>query len=204
MSSLTERFNEMPRVVRWAAATVVVLLGFLVWDDHVRPLAEAWNRDADRIEMQVERARRAEQLERSIRSRRELIEELGPVDVPSDDQQGREALHSLVVDVVRGYSSVTNDSFNLSGGADRLPATVSARLLAGSGQGNRRLVRISGDLRFDAEPEDATAIIADLEARPEVESISLVRMLRKDGRTVGVTLTLNAWVVQSPRRVATR
>jgi hypothetical protein len=108
------------------------------------------------------------------------------------------------VDTVRRYRSVTNDSFNLSGGADRLPATVSARIFADTAQAGRRIVRISGDLRFDAEPEDTAAIIAALEARPEVESISLVRMLRKDGRTLGVTLTINAWVVQSARPAAGR
>lgn len=204
MSSLTERFNEMPRAIRWAVAAGVILLAFLAWDDYVAPMADQWNRDADRIEVKVEQARRAAQLERNIRGRRQLIEELGPVEVPGDDPQGRLALHSLVVDVVREYRSVTNDSFNLTGGADRLPAAVSSRLLSGTGQSNRRLVRISGVLAFDSEPEDAAAIIADLEAKPEVESISQIRMLRKDGRTVGVQLTLNAWVVQSPRRVATR
>lgn len=202
--SLTDRVNELPRVVRWALGAAVALLAFVAWDDHVRPIAAAWSREADAIERQVEQAREAEQLVRAIRGRDDLIRDLGPVEMPGGDDEGRQALHSLVVDVIRSYRTVRNDSFTLSGGADRLPAAVSQRLLAASGQAGQRLVRISGDLRFDAEPEDAVAIVADLEARPEIESVSLVRMLRKDGRTVGVTITLNAWVVQSPRRLAGR
>jgi hypothetical protein len=200
--SLADRVKELPRAVRWALGAAVLLLAFVAWDDNVRPIAEDWNRQADAIERQLAEAREAEQLVRAIRARRQLVESLGPVEIPGPDDDGREALHSLVVDIVRSYPSVRNDSFNLGGGADRLPAAVSQRLLAASGQAGRRLVRISGDLRFDAEPEDAVAIVADLEARPEVETVSLVRMLRKDGRTVGVTIDLNAWVVQSPRRLA--
>ncbi len=202
--SLMDRVTELPRAVRWALGAAVLLLAFVAWDDNVRPIAEGWNRQADAIERQLAEAREAEQLVRAIRARRQLVESLGPVELPGPDDDGREALHSLVVDIVRSYRSVRNDSFNLGGGADRLPAAVSQRLLAASGQAGRRLVRISGDLRFDAEPEDAVAIVADLEARPEVEAVSLVRMLRKDGRTVGVTIDLNAWVVQSPRRLASR
>jgi hypothetical protein len=202
--SLFDRFMQMPRVMQWAIGAAVAILLFLVWDDNIRPMGEAWDRRAASIERQVARAREAADLERRITGRRDLIRQLGPVDVPAADEEGRESLHALIVDTVRRYRSVTNDSFNLSGGADRLPATVSALIFADTAQAGRRLVRISGDLRFDAEPEDAAAIIAALEARPEVESISLVRMLRKDGRTLGVTLTINAWVVQSSRPAAGR
>ena len=61
--------------------------------------------------------------------------------------------------------------------------------------------RITGDLRFDASPTEAIAIIAELEASPTIEAVSDVRMTLQGGRQkVRVDLTVESWIVSSGRR----
>ncbi|MCZ6494322.1 MAG: hypothetical protein O6933_09610, partial [Planctomycetota bacterium] len=60
----------------------------------------------------------------------------------------------------------------------------------------------TGDFRFDAAPDEAIAIIAELESSPMIEAISSVRITRVSGtRKVTVDLTVEAWIVSAePRR----
>ena len=60
--SIFDRFMQMPRVMQWAIGAAVAVLVFLVWDDHIRPVGEAWDRRAATIEGQVARAREAADL----------------------------------------------------------------------------------------------------------------------------------------------
>ena len=65
-----------------------------------------------------------------------------------------------------------------------------------------RVQRITADVRFDTGPEEATAIIAELEECPEIEAISSLRLSRRHGgrRKVRVALTLDAWIVSAETR----
>ena len=61
--------------------------------------------------------------------------------------------------------------------------------------------RITGDLRFDATPEVAAEIIAELEASPDIDAISNIRMTRQPGpRKVTVDLTVETWIITAERR----
>ena len=59
------------------------------------------------------------------------------------------------------------------------------------------MYKLSADLRFVATPGDTIAIIAALEARPEIESVSRVRMAKQGGSKVAADLTIEAWLVKS-------
>ncbi|MHC4306938.1 MAG: hypothetical protein ACYSW2_21040, partial [Planctomycetota bacterium] len=91
---------------------------------------------------------------------------------------------------------VSDDSFNYRG-PEKLPRGTLAQILR-SGQ---RVERVTGDLRFDASPTEAIAIIAELESSPTIEAVSDVRMTLQGGRQkVRVDLTVESWIVSSERR----
>ena len=63
------------------------------------------------------------------------------------------------------------------------------------------MARITGDLRFDASPQEATAIIAELEASPKIEAVSRVRLTRQGGRPkVTVDLSVESWIIATKRQ----
>jgi len=91
---------------------------------------------------------------------------------------------------------VSDDSFNYRG-PEKLPRGTLSKILRTS----QRAERITGDLRFDAAPTEAIAIIAELEATPTIEAVSDVRMTLQGGRQkVRVDLTVESWIISSERR----
>jgi hypothetical protein len=62
------------------------------------------------------------------------------------------------------------------------------------------VARITGNLRFDATPEEAIAIIAELEANTTIEAVSDVRVTEQSGRQVRVDLTVESWIVSLEQR----
>ena len=56
--------------------------------------------------------------------------------------------------------------------------------------------RLTADLRFEATPEAATAVVAALDADPAVDAISDLRITyRRDTRRVSVQMTVEKWGV---------
>jgi hypothetical protein len=103
------------------------------------------------------------------------------------ESEGAEQMAQAVVEVVKKHS--TN---NFSYDAQR----ASARLAGGTATaGGQRLSKVSGEVQFEATPEEAAKIIADLEASPAIEGISSLGFQRRDGeRKLVVRLTVEAWV----------
>ena len=98
--------------------------------------------------------------------------------------------------VPTGVDYDDDDSFNYRG-PEKLPRGTLSEILRTS----QREERITGDLRFDAAPTEAIAIIAELEATPTIEAVSDVRMTLQGGRQkVRVDLTVESWIVSSERR----
>jgi hypothetical protein len=64
-----------------------------------------------------------------------------------------------------------------------------------------RVERIICELEFIADTETAIDVIRDLEAEPEIESISELRLdLIDDGPNLEIRIVVEAWIV--PRRNA--
>lgn len=192
-STIMQRFNRMPRAARWAVSAGIVVILFLVYDEAVGPLTRSWNDQADHMLADVERAAGGRQQQRKLRSIKESVLALGPVQMPAGESEGNAELHAIVNDVLKRHP-VSNDSFNYRG-ASKLPrGTLRSALDPG-----QRIERVSGDLRFDAEPDRALAIITEIEDSPYVESISSIRLTRQGGPRITVDLTIEAWIVGTDR-----
>ncbi|MFB3138343.1 MAG: hypothetical protein ACE10B_03885 [Phycisphaerales bacterium] len=194
--TIWNRFRQLPRAVQWASLAAIGIGLFLLYDEHVRPITTTWHDHADEMLKEVGEAARSENRSRQLRAMREPILGLGAVETPSNEAQGSNALNDAVNEVLKRHN-VTRDSFNLRG-ATRLPRSTLSQII----QTNQLVQRITGDFRFDAAPDEAIAIIAELESSPMIEAISSVRITRVSGtRKVTVDLTVEAWIVSAePRR----
>ena len=192
---LAARYHEAPRAVRWAILAGGFLVLFLIWDSWIKPVGQAWAMEADRIERTVEDVREGEALMRKLNQARleSTIVNLGPLEQPGSDAQGRTELSNAVIETLREHG-VKDHSFDLRLGG-KLPAQVSSGV---TDQG-KRLVRLTGDLRFEAKPDVVIAVIADLERRAEIEAVTSVRLTRATG-VLRVRLDLEAWVIEPGRR----
>ncbi len=194
--TIWNRFRQLPRAVQWAGLAAIGIGLFLLYDEHVRPITTTWHDHADEMLKEVGEAAKSENRSRQLRAIREPILGLGAVETPGNEAQGSNALNDAVNEVLKRHN-VTRDSFNLRG-ATRLPRSTLSQII----QTNQLVQRITGDFRFDAAPDEAIAIIAELESSPMIEAISSVRITRVSGtRKVTVDLTVEAWIVSAePRR----
>jgi hypothetical protein len=179
------RFRSMSLGGRLGVIAVVVLLGWVALEQWSWSWARAWSEQADRIEQALSDSRAlANEADPQATAGAELF---GPVEPPVGESEGAEQMAQAVVEVVKKHS--TN---NFSYDAQR----ASARLAGGTATaGGQRLSKVSGEVQFEATPEEAAKIIADLEASPAIEGISSLGFQRRDGeRKLVVRLTVEAWV----------
>ncbi len=188
-----QRFRRLPRALQWAVYAAVGMGGFVVVNDHVWRQAAEWKQEAIALEMQLRAVHDGQSIAGALMKMRSAIEAHGRVSVPDADdaEAGSDALNAVVTAVLKGHT-VRNDSFDR-----RAPSKL--KLDHGSfvpaGQEARY---ISGDLRFEASPAEAVAVIAELESSPDIEAVSSVRITRPGGaRRVKVQLTLEAWVLST-------
>ncbi len=200
IGELWQRFRRYPRALRWALGGAFLIAVMLVWLDVILPRQGIWNDEADNLLARLvdsshgeERLNRLERLEQDIRA-------IGPVEKPGTEGEATAVLKAAVNDILKRHK-VSNDSY-VDRPAGKLPRGTLAPIL----EGTRQAYSVSADLRFDATPEDAIAVIAELEGSPEVESVTRVRLARLGGadRKVTVDLTIDAWIAREERRPSSR
>jgi hypothetical protein len=192
--TIWQRYRRLPRAGQWAVVAVLGIALFMIWDYYVLSLAAAWNEQADDLLADAREAAGGERRLSRMNGLRNTIQGLGPVQRPGTESQAELALNDAVNEVLKRHR-VSDDSFNYRG-PEKLPRGTLSEVLRTS----QRAERITGDLRFDASPTEAIAIIAELEASPTIEAVSDVRMTLQGGQKVRVDLTVESWIVSSERR----
>ncbi|MHC4082222.1 MAG: hypothetical protein ACYS15_14915 [Planctomycetota bacterium] len=193
--TIWQRYRRLPRAGQWAIAAGVGVVLLIIWNDYVLSQAADWNEQADELLADAREAAGGERRLARMNGLRNTIQGLGPLERPGAESQAELALNDAVNEVLKQHR-VSDDSFNYRG-PEKLPRGTLAQILR-SGQ---RVERVTGDLRFDASPTEAIAIIAELESSPTIEAVSDVRMTLQGGRQkVRVDLTVESWIVSSERR----
>lgn len=188
-SDLVDRFLELPPIWRLIGAAAMVLVAILVWDEYVRPTADAWNKESDRIASTIERARTLEQ--RTDPKIERLATALGPIEVPRSAAPGATRLESTISKICSQYEIVPKIDGRTG---SKLPSNSPLSTMAGG-----RVERIICELEFVSDSETVVEVIRDLEAEPEIESISSLRLkLVDDGPKLEVRIMVEAWIV--PRK----
>ncbi|MCP3905959.1 MAG: hypothetical protein GY715_20225 [Planctomycetes bacterium] len=184
-----ERFQSLPRAVQWLCLAVAFVALFLVWDATLGKVTRNLRSEAEDIEKQAAEVRNSDALRHKLGDMEHAIIVFGDVSSPGSENEGQVALTRAYNEVMKNYS-VTPDSFDMSGGGDKLPRNVSQ----GVARDGRRLARRTGTLKFKSSAEDAIGIIADFEQHPDIESVSKLRITKDERRKVKVTMTLDVWI----------
>jgi hypothetical protein len=183
-----QSLKTLPRAARWAVSAGVIVLGLLLYIDHVVGLAVRWNERSEDLLANLGRASGGEGRLDRLDTLRDVVRAVGPVQKPRADADAENAFNDVVSGVLKKHP-VTRDSFSYRG-ASKLQGGTLARVMG------REVQKITGDLRFDATQEEAIAIIAELEDSPDIEAISSLRITRQANakNKVTVDLTVEAWI----------
>lgn len=190
---LWDRFRAMPRAVQWAvwaaAATAVTLL----WTDVFMARTNDWNDRADGTLARIEEVRSGGLRLDRLESLEPYVRAIGAVNRPEGQAEAADALADAINDVLAAHT-VTGDSA-LIRPPQKLPRETMTALL-GPGE---RAYKLTAEVSFDATPEEAVAIIAELEARTEIESVSAVRLVKRGNNKVTADITVESWLVKKEK-----
>ncbi len=199
VESIWAAYRRAPKTVQWSIGAAVVAVLFLVWNDFVVRLTDEWDLRAQRMLANVDRVAGDTQRLQSLGRLRPVVLGLGPLDEPGSESDAEKRLNMAINEVLKEHT-VLKDSFNYRGPSKLRRGTLSRVIAPG-----QQVEHITGDLRFDATPETAAKVIAQLEASADIDAISSLRMTRQAGpRRVTVVLTVEAWIVTAERRARGR
>ena len=195
VESIWTSYRRLSTMLQWAVGATVVAVLFLVWNDYLVEITAEWDVRAERMLADVDKAAGGPQRLQSLSRLKPVVVGLGPVDKPGSESDAEKRLNTAINAVLKEHS-VLQDSFNYRGPSKLRRGTLSRVIEPG-----QQVEAISGDLRFDATPAVAAAIISALEASPDIDSISTLRITRQPGpRRVTVALTVETWILSAERR----
>jgi|GEM_PF-1950932 len=180
------RLQSLPLAGRIAVGAIALLLAWVALEQWSWSWARQWSQDADHIEQVLTTS---SELASNADATAVIGAELfGPINPPASESEGAEQMAKAVVDVVKKH--VAHFSYDAQRASSRLSGSGGATIA-----GNQKLSKVTGDVQFEATPEETAKIIAELEANPAIEAINSLRIQRKDAdRKVAVRLTVEAWV----------
>ena len=195
VESILAAYRRMPTTMQWTVAAAAVAVLFLVWNDFVVRLTDDWDLRSERMLADVEKASGDIRRLQSLRRLRPVVLGLGPLDALGSESDAEKRFNMAINGVLKQYT-VFDDSFSYRGPSKLRRGTLSKVIRPG-----QQVEHITGDLRFDATPENAVKVIAALETSADIDAISSLRITRQPGpRRVTVVLTVEAWIVSTERR----
>ena len=190
LQSIMAQYQKMSRPMQWASLAAVGLVLFLLWDRVVTPYTNDLNDAGDRIANNVRELRSIETDAAKLKNTRSnVVWTIGPVRPPAPVAEGARMFDQIVNEVMQKHGAT---NFTLS---SRPRGKLPRSALVGFTRGGTRIDRLTADIKFDASPENAVAIIAELESSPHIESITTLRLVRDTGRKVRVNLSVEWWVI---------
>ncbi len=177
-------YDLQERAIKWAAIAIPILVAYLVLDYGFWQVSANLSIRGDRIESIIAASKkRGASIEGSVES---AVRAFGPVDAPATKDDGADALTTSIAAIFKQ----NNTNYGLGLREQR----ISSRSLE-SAVGSK-IEKIVAEIRFDATPDAASAIIAQLEAAPEIDSISDLKLnYQPQTRRVTVQLSAEAWTL---------
>lgn len=187
------RFLALPPAWRWGGGLAAGLVLYFFTTDYVWSAADSLNERSNRIESALRDGKvRGKWISGDVH---EAVVALGPVTVPRAEGAGTEALGAAIREVFEA-NSVSAYSLDVRPGAPLPPTAL--RDVAGPAE---RIERLVGELRFTTTPDALAKIVAGLESRPEIESISRLKLAKLEAeRKVQASMTVEAWIRVPKRR----
>ncbi len=192
---LLGRYQALPRSGKWVAVAGVALAAWLLLDSVIWPIADKLNARADNMESVLARA--AARADALPGNSADAAIVLGPNSAPRPEAETKAKL-SAAVDAALRKKNIANYGFDMRT-AQALPQSILSEVASRSGG---QMGKLAADLRFEATPEAATAVITALDSDPAVDAISDLRLTyRKDTKRVSVQMTVEKWgIVKKTQR----
>lgn len=190
-ASLLDRFQAMPRVMRWAALAAIGLALFAIWDNFIQPMTDDLNKSSEQIVSDVSDIRKSQADLDQLKAMKDTVTSLGPVEAPSSTAESDHVVSDFINATLQ-KNNATNINSGLQG-----RGVLQKGSLVGVVRADRRVELLSFELKFDATPQAAVAILAEFESSPDIESVSSVRLIRDAGGKVKVHMTVEAWNIAS-------
>ncbi len=180
------RIRSLPTAGRYGVIAVAILAAYMAIDSWSWSWARSWNAQADHIQkILADSAEIIANSDTAVHTGPELYGLVSPI---GSESEGAESMGKAVVAIVKKYSTSL-----FSYDAQRASTRISG--LSSRGE---KISKISGELQFECSPEIFSKIVADIESSPAIESISSIRLLRKDAeKKLVARMTVDAWVIPS-------
>ncbi len=169
---------------RYGVMALVMLVAYVAVDSWSWSWARSWNAQADHIEKIL--ADSAEITANSGGVPSLGPETFGPVMPMGGESEGAQAMATAIVEIIKKYSTA-----NFSYDAQRASTRLSGLSITGE-----KIAKISGELQFECSVDVFSKIVADIESNSAIESISSIRLQRKDAeKKIVVRMTVDSWVI---------
>ena len=180
------RIRSLPPVGRYGVIAVGILAAYMAINSWSWSWARSWNAQADHIQKIIsDSAQIIADSDTTVLAGPELYGLVNPI---AGESEGAESMAKAVVEIVKKYST-TNFSYD----AQRASTRISG--LSASGE---KISKVSGELQFECSPDIFSKIVADIESNPAIESISSIRIQRKEAeKKLVVRMTVDSWVIPS-------
>ena len=191
MNEFLVRVSTWSRAMQWAFWAGVITIAFLVWDSSVAELGASWSSRADEIELQIKEVNTPILITSSVKN---SVAAFGEIELPRTKSDGAAAMTEAVHEILRSHR-VKDDEYTRTKTSKMKNSAM--RGIANSGQ---QLEAVIGDIRFEATQENILKVISDLESSPWIDTVSDIRLTKKDGRMIRVDLSVEAWVLTASSR----
>ncbi len=191
MNEFMGHVRSWSRAMQWAFWTAVITISFLIWDSTVAELGSSWSARADEIELQIKEVNTPILFTSSVKN---AVAAFGEVELPRLKANGAAAMNEAVHEILSSRQ-VEDDEYTRTKTSKMKKSAM--RGIASSGQ---QLEEVIGNIRFEATQEDILKVISDLEGSPWIDTVSDIRLTKKEGRMIRVDLSVGAWVVTSSKQ----
>jgi len=197
MGGLTERWKNMPRVMRWSLMAGAFVAAYFLIIEPVLDKTNQWTAKADAKAT----ALAAYEQNRALLTSADATVKLGVarygIVEPPGDAEARPVEFNRMIDSLL-------DEHNIAGASStsRTLPLGNVPLSMAYGQ-DFRVDRLVRDLQFETEPENLAAFLADVERRPLVSTVSRLNVRADEGRdarsagkrSVRVSLAVETWLL---------
>ena len=178
------QIRSLPTAGRYGVIALAILVAYFAVDSWSWSWARAWDLEADRIQKILSDS--AKITANSSDTPAIGPETFGPVFPIGSESEGAQSMATAVVEIVKKYST-TNFSYDAQRASTRL---------SGVSANGEKIAKVSGELQFECSADVFSKIVADIESSPAIESISSIRLQRKEAeKKLDVRMTIDTWVI---------
>ena len=178
------QIRSLPTAGRYGVIALAIVAAYFAVDSWSWSWARTWNLEADRIQKILSDS--AKITANSADTPSIGPETFGPVLPIGSESEGAQSMATAVVEIVKKYST-TNFSYDAQRASTRL---------SGVSANGEKIAKVSGELQFECSADVFSKIVADIESSPAIESISSIRLQRKEAeKKLDVRMTIDTWVI---------